>query len=117
MHPVDQVKKAELFRPEAAKKLAILKQKGFLLTLMAFVLHPIVPEVFSWCAAPTPFGAKKIPHAPLLACLLYRRFPVHIHLYPDVGHLNGSICQCIKDITIKSPVQDCQTDRTKKRKH
>jgi hypothetical protein len=32
-------------------------------------------------------------HAPLLECLLYRRFPLHIHLYPDAGHLNGSICK------------------------
>jgi hypothetical protein len=47
-NPTEQVKKAEFFRPEAATKLPILKQQGFLLTLMAFVLHPIVPEVFAW---------------------------------------------------------------------
>lgn len=48
MHPVDQVKKAELFRPEAAKKLPILKQEGSLLTRMAFVLPPIIPEALAY---------------------------------------------------------------------
>jgi hypothetical protein len=61
MHPTEQAKKAELFRPEAATKVPILKQEGSLLTLMAFVLDPIVPDVFAWCAESTPFGAKKIP--------------------------------------------------------
>jgi len=35
-------------------------------------------------------------YAPLIACLLYRRFPVHISLYSDAGHLYGLICKCIK---------------------
>jgi len=48
MHPVDQVKKAELFRPEAAKKLPILKQEGSLLTRMAFVLPPIIPDALAY---------------------------------------------------------------------
>ena len=54
MHPTEQVKKAELFRPEAAKKVPILKQEGSLLTLMASLLHTIVPEVFTYCAESTP---------------------------------------------------------------
>ena len=61
MHPVDQVKKAELFRPEAAKKLPILKQEGSLLTRMAFVLPPIIPDALAHWAQSTPCGAKKIP--------------------------------------------------------
>jgi hypothetical protein len=61
MYPTEQVKKAELFRPEAAKKIPILKQEGSLLTLMASALHAIVSEVFAYCAESTPCGAKKIP--------------------------------------------------------
>jgi hypothetical protein len=48
MRPVEQAKKAKLFRPEAATKLPTLKQEGPLLTRMAFGLHPIIHEALAY---------------------------------------------------------------------